>query len=94
MAISTMCLRAEQRMLEIEKTLTAYDFDPNSYVQAHAESGEEYFFPYAFARKWKDPENGMEFWFIFAEHAPPVWILVDDSSWCKQYKRVKVKALK
>lgn len=94
MTTSTMSTRAEAKMHEINNSLTAYDFNPMSYVMAQDEAGNQYFFPYAFARSWKDPINGMEFWFIFAEHAPPVWVMKEDGAWCKQFTRVDIEEVK
>lgn len=69
---------AALKIKEIESTLKTSDYKPYRYVYAKDDPGNTYFFESAFGVLWTDLEDSQVYYFIFPEHAEPVYFEASD----------------
>lgn len=76
---------AEAKAREINKSLSAYDFNPDFCIQIKTDEGCDWFLTSAFALSYE------RYYLIFAEHHNPICIAKNDVTWFAQYCMVHEK---
>ncbi len=76
---------AEVKAKEVNKSLSAYDFNPDCCVQIKTDEGCEWFLRSAFALTYG------RFYLIFGEHHHPICIAKNDVTWFAQYVMMHTK---